>query len=139
MMLTLVAAACVKERHICKVNPRAVKMFQFQPDLFAFFRGEFRMPIHFRLEMVYKTSVGDKIKSGFQLILVKFFCTAFPKEQFIPGAGEQLHGHGVCFGSIHGWAAHFEKRDTAQGKVTCKSVARLMRQDFHVASSAVEI
>ncbi len=138
MVLALVPAARAEERQAAEVDPGAVFGLQPLPDLFAFVRRKAGALVHGGLELVDQGAVGDEVQRGLKLVAVELL-GVFPEEQGVPGAGEQLHRHGVRLRGVHGRGAQLLQRDAAEREVACERVARLVGQDLHVAGRAVEV
>ncbi|SCI06680.1 Uncharacterised protein [uncultured Ruminococcus sp.] len=137
MMLALVAASVLKIYRSCKINPRAVLLFQLQPNLPPLSRRMARLLIHPLLKFVYQATIGDKRNRLFQLENLELLQLLFKKET-VPWARQQLHTHGVGLAAFHCRTDVLHNLHIPR-KVIGKGMACFMGDDIDILHSAVEI
>ena len=137
MVLPLVIAPGGKIGQPLKAEPGPVFFLQLGPNLFPLQGRHLRVLIDPGLEFVHHSAVGDEVQAVFQLVGAELL-RLFSKEALVPGAGKQLHGHGVDFRALHGGGGVFQIPQVP-GPIGGKGVAGLVGQHLHVVYGAVKV
>ena len=136
--LPLPARASGIERQVFKVNPRPVLLLELQPRLVALFRRHVLVLVHQMLELVDHAAVGDedeRVLTVADLVLSGLVA----EEVLMIVLRQKLHRHRVALARLNGGRLQLHREVLPERAVVGESVARLVRQNVHVARGAVEV
>ena len=137
--LTLPAGAAAVEGQAVEVDPGAVFVLQFEPDIVPLVGGQVGVLVHDVLELIHLTAVGQEDEA---LLGVGqgIFGGVLAEEEMMPGGGEELHGHGVDLGALHAGALQvLGDGFIPGGQIALEGMAGLVGQDVHIAGGVVPV